>query len=94
MTVREKSHMKLFLRQLNLETDRQERGRIIYHELRRRNLNWSKIGRQMGVSCNGVKYAVYDRDKSERVQTYVAAILGVPKETLWPLRYRADDCAA
>jgi lambda repressor-like predicted transcriptional regulator len=79
---------KALLKRLKHEADPVKRGQLIYMELRLSGIRYMDIARELGKTLNGVKHAIMDSSKSERIQTHVAGLLGVDKSELWPRRYR------
>ncbi|MBI5696606.1 MAG: helix-turn-helix domain-containing protein [Nitrospirae bacterium] len=84
---------KAFIRRLKTETDPVRRGNIMQMELRFHGYTLAAVARSLGKSFMGVKHAVVDDQKSERIQTHIAGLLGVDRAELWPRRYKDDKAA-
>lgn len=78
------------LKRLKNEADPVKRGQLIYMELRLSGIRYIDIARALGKSLNGVKHAIMDSSKSERIQTHVATLVGADKSELWPRRYKKE----
>lgn len=56
--------------------------------LRLKGSSLSEVAKDLGVSAAAVTYASKGASSSNRIEKYIAQVLGVERSAIWPSRYK------
>ncbi|NJN39481.1 MAG: transcriptional regulator [Acaryochloridaceae cyanobacterium CSU_3_4] len=68
------------------------RPELIWLALRDQGYSYASLARELGYTINAVRSIVYSQKKSQKVESKISEITGIPLSELWPDRY--SDVAA